>query len=383
MKVICFLFDPNVGGPNIRARAVYEKLMLEDYTVRIALPEGKGSTIAYLKEGNITVDQLNLKKPVSPRHFLLFLKYCFCLPLGIFVAYKYLKREEPDLIHVNGAYDIIPAIAGWICGVPVVWHLNDTVFSKGASKWVGKFVETFSTLIITAADRVAQHYNVVNFNKLITIHAPVDVDRFTARRVNDYPSKSPKITLIGNWNWIKGQDRLVELIKKLRDSGVDARGIVAGRFLEGQSQYWEKIKKEISRLELDEYIETPGFVEDTVSLLNDSDILVLTSHSEASPISVLEAMAVGVPVVAFDVGGVREMIGEGASADHVDDGAGIIVAPGNVDEMADGIFKLVRNKNNYRKMSKNGQVRARENFSLDACVRRHKKAYKMAVSEKV
>lgn len=374
-KIICFLFDPNIGGPTIRARLVYERMQAEGYDIRVAFPNAQGTAVGFMKEKRIAVDRLPIAKPVMPRNFVPFVKFALKTPIGFISVFRYLKRQKPDVIHVNGAFDIVPALAGKLAGIPVVWHLNDTVFGPKVSRTMGWLVRNVADEIVIAATRVGEHYNVMAANPRV-VFAPVDVARFQSAG-NTTKIKDPAtITLIGNWNWIKGHDKFVTVIGSLVDHGFKVKGLIVGKFLDGQKAYWEPILQQIENGHLKDSIDTPGFVKDVVATLAKSDLLLLTSHSEASPMSVLEAMAMGVPIVSFDVGGVQEMIGQSEQA------AGIVVPAGDVEAMQTATARLLDDKALYESACANGIKRAKELFSLEICVEKHKAAYKSAIRKR-
>lgn len=374
LKVVCFLFDPNIGGPTIRAGAVYEKMIEEGYDVRIAFPKGEGSARGYFNEKNIPTDHLSIAKPTTPRNYFQFSKYLITAPINVCKVVMYLRRTRPDVIHVNGAFDIVPALGGFFANVPVVWHLNDTIFGSVFSRLLGLVVRKTSDVVVIAATRVGEHYNVMSASPHV-IFAPVDIHRFVRGTRAD--SNLYTLTLIGNWNWIKGQDRFVEVVKGLQERRVPIKAMIVGKFLDSQKEYWKPVVSRISELNLDRIISTPGFKSDMVEVLNSSDLFILTSHSEACPISLLEAMAMGVPAVSFDVGGVREMIGTGPGS------AGLVVPEGDVGKMIAAIEFILANPPVYQKMSEAGQKRARDHFSLEACVKRHQVAYAAAISNTI
>lgn len=380
MHVICFLFDPNVGGPSIRARGVYSKMVADGHKVRIAFPRAEGSALEYMQEAGLEAERLPIAKPTLPRKPLPFLRFAFGAPVSLWRIVCYLRRHRPDVVHVNGAFDILPAIAARIAGCAVVWHLNDTLFGPSLSGYLGRLVVRVADVVIVAAERVGRHYGIPE-DKWHVVHAPVDVDRFSAREPSARPFDPATVTLVGNWNWIKGQGSFVDVIAALQVAGHRVKGRIVGRFLDGQTDFWQPILDRIESDGLSDTIETPGFIADTPGVLAETDLLLLTSHSEASPIVVLEAMSVGLPVVTFDVGGVREQLGV-PSGDGFDtpDGAGIVVGKGDTDAMAAACGRLLKDPAAWRRMAENGQRRARALFSLDACTLRHITAYEAAIS---
>ena len=374
MKIICFLFDPHVGGPTIRARAVYERMMADGYEVRVAIPAGEGSAQHYLEEKAVAVDRLAINKPVPPSNLWAFAKFALLSPLNVLRVARYLRSQKPDVVHVNGAFDLVPAFGAKLAFVPLVWHLNDTVFNPVFSRALGFIVALLANQIAIASQRVGQHYG-VSGTKVRTLFAPVDVDRFKPGPTPAALPQTPHIGLLANWNWIKGQDRFVEVIRQLKFRGHTVKGTIIGRFVERQRSFWEPILQDIESQGLADTIETPGFVEEVHREITRMDLVLLTSHSEACPLCVLEAMSVGIPLVVFDVGGVREMMGVEEGED-----AGIVVAEGNISQMVEAIEKLLGDRELYEQCGRNGRRRAVERFSVPSCVERHIGIYNAALA---
>jgi len=101
------------------------------------------------------------------------------------------------------------------------------------------------------------------------------------------------------------------------------------------------------------------------------DVFVLPSISEGCPIVLLEAMSMGLPVVATRVGGVPEVI---------NGKAGLIVPLRNSKDIADSVYYLLSHHNVRIKIGRNGRKRVERMFSLDKCVESHKKVYDFALA---
>ena len=103
----------------------------------------------------------------------------------------------------------------------------------------------------------------------------------------------------------------------LRDAGHEFRLRLAGEFAD--AAYQASIRSLVERLQLGERVEFPGFVADVDAVLRDCDVFVLPSlKGEGMPMALLEAMAQARPVVASDIDGIREVVG---------DAAGLLVPP--------------------------------------------------------
>ena len=98
-------------------------------------------------------------------------------------------------------------------------------------------------------------------------------------------------------------------------------------------------------------------------------LLVLPSLKEGCPTSVLEAMSYGVPVVAYNVGGLPELVR------HRQDG--LLVSPNDTTYLANAMIKLLRETDLANKMVSSSLARSEANFQLKNCVIRHREAFRL------
>jgi glycosyltransferase involved in cell wall biosynthesis len=96
-------------------------------------------------------------------------------------------------------------------------------------------------------------------------------------------------------------------------------------------------------------------------------VYVHPSESEACPMAVLEASASGLPVVATDVGGTRELVAHGVT--------GLLIEPRHPYQIAEAVIRLLDRPDAARSMGMAGAERMRRLFSLDACVAAHARLY--------
>jgi glycosyltransferase involved in cell wall biosynthesis len=109
-------------------------------------------------------------------------------------------------------------------------------------------------------------------------------------------------------------------------------------------------------------VEFPGFRADVDAQLRQADAFVLPSLNENLPLALLQAMAVGLPCIATDVGGVREVL---------DDGAGILVSPGNTKALIAAMELLISRPELAARLGAAARKRVEERFSIRKCADDH------------
>jgi glycosyltransferase involved in cell wall biosynthesis len=158
------------------------------------------------------------------------------------------------------------------------------------------------------------------------------------------------IVCVANLIAYKGHSTLLAAVRRLRPHGWSL-------LLVGEGPERESIGRTIASVNLQERVFMLGRRSDVHEILDAADLLVLPSYSEGMPNAVLEAMAHGIPVVASDVGGVRSLLGSGA---------GIIVAPGDDQALADALQRLIDNPSLRKDMGDKGHELTRGSLGVDA-----------------
>jgi glycosyltransferase involved in cell wall biosynthesis len=140
--------------------------------------------------------------------------------------------------------------------------------------------------------------------------------------------------------------RMLEVVRRQR---ADARLILVG---EGPER--ERIERQIRRLELAAHVRLLGMRTDVARLLPGADVLLLSSISEGIPLTVIEGMAAGLPVVATRVGGLPEVVEDGVT--------GLLVSAGDHEGLAAQILKLAVDPMLRQRLGQAGSHRALERF---------------------
>jgi len=143
----------------------------------------------------------------------------------------------------------------------------------------------------------------------------------------------------------------------------------------GKGELKESLRVKVKRLKLEEKVIFTGFRQDIKEILSALDILVLFSIREGHPIVLLEAMAMGKPIVATDIEGVNETVVNGVT--------GILVPPKDPSALAEAIVCLLRDKKKAQEMGQAGRRVVEEKFNLKDKIEQHKQLYETVIIEKL
>ena len=373
VSVCNIIEDGRFGGAQARIIAVAEGLRNEGIDTIVVLPKDDSGVFQLMltrkrvKSIPTTLHRSSRNMRELVRYFLYF------IPELIWLV-RIFRREKVDIVHCNGSWQIKGVIAGKISGKRVLWHLNDTrrvLIIDLVSYLAGKYL---CDAFIFAAQRVQKHYlssKSIARKRHFEIQAPVDTEVFDPGRVksekgleeNGYYS----IITIGNVNPAKGIQYFIEMACLLNKQFENLRFCIVGPIFRQQENYSQKLRVMINKSKT-KNISFRGWVKDIRPILKAAHIYVCSSVHEASPTSVWEAMAMGKPIVATDVGDVARFITDGEN--------GFVVPPRNSKALADKVEILLKDEKRRRKFSERGRNLAVEHLDIDVCVKKHAQAYK-------
>jgi exopolysaccharide biosynthesis WecB/TagA/CpsF family protein len=187
------------------------------------------------------------------------------------------------------------------------------------------------------------------YNSVTDIQPQVNALRSVARRAR----RQTQYLVLANLSPRKGISEFLQALGKLRGEGLSARAVVAGG---GEV---DRYRQEAFRLGLSECCEFTGWIgrQDVLRLIAASDVLVLPSFNEGLPISILEALCAGLPVITTPVGAIPEVCADGEDC--------ILVRPGDVSELASAMRKLAEDPVLYDALRRNGRRSYESKFTVD------------------
>jgi glycosyltransferase involved in cell wall biosynthesis len=188
----------------------------------------------------------------------------------------------------------------------------------------------------------------IDRKKIVTVYPALRVEFIKAHRkewaeINTVPVR---LLFVGRINPLKGLEYLLEAIKLLKAQNLTLT--IVGD-ISSVPRYTQTIKEKIKIFGIEDRVNLEGEIKDVNKLLeiyNTSDIFILPSLWDTSPIAIIEAMCVGLPIIATNVGGIPEWVENGVN--------GILVPPRNSHILADAIIRLVQDTHLMKEMGRKG-----------------------------
>ena len=283
-----------------------------------------------------------------------------------------IKKEQIDHIHCHFGWEGM--LAGWmlnkLSGVPfsVTLHGSDILVSPYES--LGDVLKSSAMIVCVSRqiqDIVINRYG-VSADKTVVIRCGIDPQQFQQKAAFE---GDLNILTVARLHPVKGLGDLVEACRLLKEQGVVFHCTIAG---EGDER--QKLEELIDQYGLAASVDLPGSVanHELPGILTRHNIFVLPSHSEGVPVSLMEAMAVGLPVVATDVGGVAELVRKGEN--------GVLVEPGNPLALADAIVQVqAMPVNEKQRLAQRNRARVAELFNCHTEGRRLRDVFGSLIEE--
>lgn len=258
------------------------------------------------------------------------------------------RRERPDIVHTHSSKaGLVGRLAARIAGVPVVVHtVHGWSFHEGmspAARAVAVTLErlaarwTWPIVVVTEVDaEIGLASRIGQPNQYAVVRSAIDVDRLrrsagsrtSARAALGIPRDAPVVGTVTRLCTQKDPETLLRAARLAAELRPDVRFVVVG-----DGPLRPQVEQLLDDLNLRGHVTLLGRRSDVETLLPGFDAFVLSSRWEGLPRVVIEAMAVGVPVVATDVGGIAEVVEDGAS--------GLLVPSGDHIALANALLRVV------------------------------------------
>ena len=265
------------------------------------------------------------------------------------------KRERPDfVIDVCSAMSLmsIPASAGGITKVITWEHFNSNVdWNPVTTPLSRKLAALCSTKIITLTRQDAKNYRKrYDAKNVITIPNPITIEASSPS-----PLTNKRVLAVGRFTPQKGFDLLLDAWSKVqsREDGWTLRII-------GQGEMESQLRDAIRELGLSDSVEIIPSTHQITEEYRQASIYVLSSRFEGLPLVLIEAMAMGLPIISFDCEtGPRDIVIDGLT--------GVLVKPGDTDQLATELDKLMQDEKRRAYYSENA-LKESQRFEPEAIV---------------
>ncbi len=284
---------------------------------------------------------------------------------------------RPDVLHshVHVLRYLFPYIkySGWLGQRPRMLHTvhNLAAFEvEPRARWIQGLAFRNGVQPVAVAEEVARSVaELYRMDEPVVVPNCVPVDRYSCpqvsreqwRRQEGFGSESILVACVAGLRPQKNHPLLLEGFVSTAARYPQAQLLLAG----GGEQ--RELASLAARLGISERVHFLGVRSDVPDLLAASDLFVLASHYEGNPMSVMEAMAAGLPVVASRVGGVPELVTDGRE--------GLLLSSLDGQSLASALNDLVGDESKRRRMGEASRLRARRSFDVSHMVAGYEALY--------
>jgi glycosyltransferase involved in cell wall biosynthesis len=275
-----------------------------------------------------------------------------------------IRQARPDVVHVNCLPHVRGAASAKAAGVPLIWHLREILPAGRRRRWFGRRLSRHATRIVAVSDAVGRWVRDEGLSdRLEVVHngvapATSPPSREQARRELGLEGQGRWIGLFGQLVPHKGALQFIHAARAALRRDADLRFALAGA---GPESFLAQVRDEIKRSPAGRIRLLPPQPNASRLMAAVDGVCVPTVTPDPLPRAILEAMAAGLPVVAFRSGGAPELIEHGAT--------GLLVEPGNLNGLA-AAFERLANGDLAEVMGAAGRVRASRDFTIDRHVDR-------------
>lgn len=319
-----------------------------------------------LRNWGVGVYQVPIPSNVSPR------KDLSCL----IQLQRILAREKIDLIHMHGSKAALlgrlaARLSSTKCAVFTVHNFILDNYQSKSKRLLFTFLEQslvpFTQKIITVSSALKEELSKqqrITAEKMVTIYNGLAIDQFCPAQGDEclkeklgFSSRNLVVGTVARLIPEKGIQYFLESAVQIKNA---RKGQPIGFLIVGDGPFRPVLEKQAQRLDLGQQVFFTGYKEEIKELLSIVDIFVLPSLSEGLGIALLEAMAMGKPVIGSQVGGIPEVIQPGVN--------GYLFPPADFICLTEAILQLVDNPLARFRMGQEGRRIVEEKFSLQKMV---------------
>jgi glycosyltransferase involved in cell wall biosynthesis len=358
-KVLRIIARLNIGGPAINAILLSAGLDKEKFETILVIGRsspGEGEMSGLLAEKKVNPMMIKeLGRDIRPWKDLVAFLRLLCL----------IKKERPQIIHTHTAKaGALGRLAGALCGCKLVHtfhgHVLEGYFGRIKSRifiWIERFLAMFADKIIVVSPRIKDELlrlKVAPENKIAVIPLGLELEGLLGLNSPESAGEGLNIGIVGRLVPIKNHRMFLQAAAEIKDERFRF-------FIIGDGELRQDLENYARELGLSGKVTFSGWQRDLLRLYRRLDLVVLTSLNEGTPVSIIEAMAAARPIIATDVGGVRDLLG--------DNERGILVKSGDSRGLSEAILKLVQKPSLRAQLGLRGREFVRGRFNKERLIR--------------
>lgn len=273
------------------------------------------------------------------------------------------EAEQPNIIHCHSSKaGIVGRIAGFVKHVPTIFTAHGWAFTGGVSTSKRIFYALIEYLMLAITNRVicvseydcnlAAKWFLHRYAKIVTVHNGIADKKCKMHAGNDVDA-CLKMVSVARFSQQKNNIGLIKAVEQLNTQY--PRKLQLN--LVGDGPLLAECQEYVSNHNLGETVHFLGSRTDVENILLQNDIFCLISNYEGLPISIIEAMRAGLPIIASDVGGVNELVQDGVN--------GCLIPRGNVSELVDKLEYVLKHREIIESMGEASRKIYEQEYTAD------------------
>lgn len=383
--ILAVIQSPVFGGSHNRTLTIEPYLRAAGWRTTVVVPDEPGDAADRLRSGGLEVVPLPLHRLRATRDPRAHLRLALSFPGEVAALARLMRERDVDLARVLGIVHPHGALAARRAGAAVLWEATDLSAPALVRRVAMPFVARLADAMLFNGRTLLEVHR--RAAALPMPHAsyvpPVDLVRFApdaerrerARAELGIAADELLIGTVANANPDKGLEYLIRTAALVIAAEPRARFMVVGSTYSNHAAYAARLEIERQAAGLDErqFVFT-GARADLASLYAAFDVKVVSSISEGTTTTALEAMAMGLPVVATDVGAVHEVVHDGVT--------GLLVPAREPAALAEAVLRLGRDPGLRARFGAAGRERALQRFGAAGCAEIHLRLFAAALEHR-
>jgi len=386
IRVLRVIARLNMGGPAIHVSNLAAGLQTRGYATTVvagSLARGEDSMAFVAERLGVTVVSVpEIQREVAPLHDV----------RSIRRLTEIMREVRPHILHTHtakaGALARAAALVAGSARPPIIVHTfhghvlkgyfgaGRTAFFKQVERTLARYSDVLVAVSPEVRDELVAH-GIAPADKFTVIRLGIPLDErlgdettnFDYRARYGIPDDAFVVGWVGRMTGVKDTDAVLEIVRATRERDVPAVLCMVG---DGPDR--DRLEQVAHDLGIARSTYFVGYQSDVAGYYRLFDAFLLPSVNEGTPVSAIEALASGTPVVATRVGGVPDVVTDGVN--------GFLVEPGDTDAAAERIAQLARDPELRSRLGNAGRENVRERYAVDRLVDDVDRLYRSLLAEK-